>query len=103
MIDLSELEHEKALGDALERLKTNPDYILLIETEYLRNFPAQLAMALGADNTQHDEAQTRIKKGIDGVGAFSNFINRVRIDGMSATASIKAVDEGEFADDEENY
>lgn len=104
MIDTTELKKEAELGEALSRLQNNPDFKLLIVDEYLKEFPAQLTMSLGADNTQYDEAQARIKKAIDGIGSFNNFLNRIRVNGVSAKQTIADIDSGEFvADEEEQY
>ena len=102
MIDVSALQKEKELGECLARLKDNKDFQLLVEQEYLKDFPAQLAMLLGADDMQYPEAQARIKKSIDGIGSFSNFLNRIRISAESAKQSIEAVDSGELIDFEDD-
>ena len=98
MIDLTSLQKEKELGECLARLKGNKDFQMLIEQEYLKDFPAQLAMLLGSDEMQYPETQVRIKKSIDGIGSFSNFLNRIRIAAESAKQSIDAVDSGEVID-----
>jgi hypothetical protein len=97
-VDLTALKREQELGEALLRLRDNPDFKLLIETEYLKEFPAQLAMLAGADDMQYPDGQARIKKSLDGVGALSNFFNRVRIQGESAKNNIASYEAGDFAD-----
>lgn len=83
MLD-KELEKDRALYKALLNLEMNADFKLLIEENYIKEYSKELVINLGSDSMQLPEQQKLLLKAIEGIGAFANYINRIRNLGLSA-------------------
>ena len=62
---------------ALDRLRKNKDFIKLLEDGYLKEEASRLVLALAEPALQSDENQRQLKKMIDGVGYFRQYLNKI--------------------------
>mgnify|MGYP001545770471 FL=1 len=73
---------------ALERLRKNKDWQMLIETGYLEKEGARLVLARADPGLQDDNNQRQVDKMIDGVGYFRQYLNKIYQFGHHAERAI---------------
>jgi hypothetical protein len=86
------------LGEALERLRNNPDFKLLIMENYLHDLPSELAKVMVL--VTREEARKDITNEIIGVGALHKFLSTVQSKSQYAKANLaeaqRMMQEGEY-------
>ena len=100
MEDLNGLiaESDKAisLNDALTRLRTNPDFVRVIEKGYLTDLALQLVMRKGQDNCIGSNSDL-VDKDLTSIGRLIYYFDSIYYKAMSAKQSIvdanRAIDE----------
>lgn len=98
-VEIAEVRQKIALAGALERLRANPDYQLLIQQEYLENQPQRIAMARGNPNLTEDQ-RSLVLRDLDGIGAFAAFLNTVIFEGFHAKEALTAYEEESVEEEE---
>jgi len=88
-VEIAEVRQKIALAGALERLRANPDYQLLIQQEYLEKQPQRIAMARGNPNLS-EEQRSMVLRDLDGIGSFAGFLNTVIFEGFHAEEALAA-------------
>ena len=95
-IDIKTLEHAIELGDAMERLKSNPDFKKVFTDAYCQDEPARLAdMAAYA---RSDFEYQSIQRDVVAIGAFRAYVRNV---GHFAAEARNTLDSFEAAKSEE--
>lgn len=64
-------------ADALKRLRNNPDFIQLIEQDYLTELAAKAALYKGSDECDGPILNTLYDKRIIGVGQFNDYLQSI--------------------------
>lgn len=86
------------LGEALERLRNNPDFKMLIMERYLHDMPAELAKVMVL--VTREEARKDITNEIIGVGALHKYLTNVQSRSQDARANLaeaqRMMQEGEY-------
>lgn len=92
MIEMSIATAKKkvALGEALDRLRNNPDFKLLIAEEYLTNYAAHLVKSRASFGMQGDRDQAFINAQITGIGHLDQFLRYTVQEGAMAAEAIQA-------------
>lgn len=76
------------LGNALDRLGNNPDFIRVIDEGYFKNEAVRLVHLKAAPSRQSPEGQAEIIKDIDGIGALLGYLQGVQHRAMLAETAI---------------
>ncbi len=86
------------LGEALERLRNNPDFKLLIMENYLHDAPAELAKVMVL--VTREESRKDITNEIIGVGAFHKYLSTIQSRSQDARVNLaeaqRMMQEGEY-------
>lgn len=64
-------------ADALKRLRNNPDFVQLIEQDYLTELAAKAALYKGSDECDGPMLNTLYDKRIIGVGQFNDYLHSI--------------------------
>ena len=87
-----ELETAKkmiARSDALKRLEANPDWQLLIDDGYFRDYAVSRIMLRASENTPQD-IRDKLITDIDGIGSFKKFLDIVMLNGQQAASDLES-------------
>lgn len=77
------------LGVALDRLKSNRDFQLLITNGYLKDEAIRLVHLKADPNMQTPERQASVIRDIDAIGSFHGYLNLVYSNADRATRQIE--------------
>lgn len=80
---------QKELGEALERLRHNPDFKKLVIEGYLKNEAVRLVHLKADPNMAAGQHQAAIMRDIDSIGALASYFATIDMLGRRATASIE--------------
>lgn len=75
--------------EALQRLRKNSDFKLLVEDGYLKDEASRLVLTLADPAVQGEEQQAVLHKMINGVGYFRQYLHRIYQFGYQAQRSIE--------------
>ena len=90
------IEHSKKAiktAEAVNRLRSNPDFKAVIVEGYMRDYASELVMSKAEVHTQNDEAQKYIDRQIIAIGAFPVYMNLLLTMGVTAQAALEAQEE----------
>ena len=95
MIEMSIATARKkvALGNALERLRSNQDFKTLIDQEYLNNYAVHLVKNRASFGMQGDRDQAFINDQLTGIGHLDQFLRYTAQEGASASDAIRENEE----------
>lgn len=86
------------LGEALERLRNNPDFKLLIMENYLHDMPAELAKVMVL--VTREEARKDITNEIIGVGSLHKYLSTIQSRSQDARVNLaeaqRMMQEGDY-------
>lgn len=88
-------EQAKKLAEALKRLRANPDFKLIIEEGYCKEYLDSKVLALAIVSTEANVNQTN--RQIAGVGSFKQFLNVIEQNGVDAQRQIDVLNETRVA------
>jgi hypothetical protein len=91
--NIKEAKKTLDLGTALERLKLNKDFRVLVLAGYFETEAIRLVQAKAAPDMQTAEKQESIVKQIDAIGSLFMFFQAVRMKAGMAANSISADEE----------
>jgi len=77
-----------ARSDALRRLESNPDWKLIVDDGYFRDYAVSRVMLRSNDNLPQD-VRDKLISDIDGIGAFRKFLDTVMINGEHAASGLE--------------
>jgi len=77
------------LADTLERLQKNPDFVKLIETEYLNQHALRLVYSKANPGMQGDQQQAAVIRSLDAVSELRSWFSFVMVAANTAEASIQ--------------
>ena len=89
-VNINDAKHMVALSKALEKLKKNDNFKLLIQQAYFIEEAARLVAAKSNINMQSPEQQKFLDSGIMGLGSLQQFFVKVSQMGDRAESSIEA-------------
>lgn len=93
---ITQSEEAISLSDALIRLRSNPDFIRVIEKGYLTDLALQLVKRKGQDSCVGSNADL-VEKDITSIGRLNYYFESIHYRAMAATQSImdarRAIDE----------
>lgn len=72
-VSMEEAKKVLALGEAIKRLRTNPDYKLVVTEEYFLQEASRLTM-LTAEPNFDDTRKANVQAAIRGIGEFRQFL-----------------------------
>ena len=75
-ISIEQAQEAIDIADAYQRLRENPDFKLLIEKHYMRDFAARLVLLRGDYNLSAEDRVENLKD-IDAVGSFVSFLRTI--------------------------
>lgn len=73
-VSIEEAEKTVNKSETLRRLMTNPDWIAIIETDYLREEAIRLAHLLNHPDAAMDAKQKFIRADLEGIGALKRYL-----------------------------
>lgn len=85
------IAHNKEIvgkSNALERLKSNPDFRKVVSDGYLKEEAIRLVLLKGDQNMQRPERQTAIQADIDAIGRFAQYLHSISQFGAMAASSL---------------
>ncbi len=85
------------LGNALDRLKANKDFQLLITNGYLKDEAVRLVHLKADPNMQTPERQASVIRDIDSIGALTSYLNLVY---LNADRALRQIDVDSVTRDE---
>lgn len=74
-VSIEEAQKAVDMGETLRRLMNNPDWISLIENDYLREEAVRLTHLLGHPDALLDSKQRFIERDLQGIAAFKRFLH----------------------------
>lgn len=89
-VTLEQAQETLKRRDAVERLRNNKDWKLIVEDGYFSEEAVRLVLLKADHNMQSDELQKDIMKQIDGIGSFREFIRTIYQLGQLAQNTITA-------------
>lgn len=78
-VDIDIAKEHIALGDALVRLKKNPDFKKIFEEYYMVQEPARVVQAMADPNMQTESFQRGFHNIIRSVGNFGQFMTNILV------------------------
>lgn len=105
MAELSrkEAEHHVKLRDAVRKLEKNPQFKLLIMTQFLEKYPLELVYQRCYASTQSNETRLKsVNDKITGVGEFREWMSTTIAQGNAAEEALRNADRQTELDDEED-
>jgi hypothetical protein len=91
-VTVDQLEEAISRGEAFERLRSNPDWKVLIEDEYLSENATRLVKLRGAGNV-HPDFQENVLKEIDAIGYFADWLRTVHAKYQEAKSGMSELNE----------
>lgn len=83
--EMQEIEQAITVAEALERLRKNPDWILIIEQGYLKDYPALLLNHKSNDHyLNNPKALENINAAINSIPSFHSFLRNIEAHGSNA-------------------
>jgi hypothetical protein len=90
--DVTNARVAKDLGDALERLKNNRDFRVVVATSYFKDEAVRLVHLKGDPNMQSADKQASIIKQMDAISSLNQFFLAIQ---MAAGMADKSIEEGQ--------
>lgn len=91
-IDIENAKSMVSLGEALDRLHKNPDFLAIIRNGYFLHEPARLTSLKAHPSQTGDTEQADIVRQLDGIGALQQHFQKIW---AQANLSQQAIAEGE--------
>jgi len=76
-LQISSVKEMIDTADALERLRSNPDFKMVIEEGYFNQNAIRLVSLKAAPAMASEENQISIVRGIDAIGEFQQYLNSI--------------------------
>lgn len=92
---LEQAQHCIKLKEALDRLRNNPDWKLVVEDHLLKDEAVRLVYAKSNNLLQDAESQAEIMRSIDSIGCLADSLNAVNQFGQLAQKAIADYEEEE--------
>lgn len=97
-LGIQEAQKKVELGKALNRLKGNPDFNLLIGQNYFINHAARVVSLLGSPAMQKPDAQAMLLSDLRSIAELQQYFNMIDIEAAKADEAITELNEARIAE-----